>query len=247
LSDNTAFHYVRGTGGSYDYAVVAVNGRVCLSIKIELVPAKPHGSFIALRLRSCPAPVELIPDGIPDAKPKAADFVAAWPALTFDKADDTRASGTAGTGVNRMLSQPQEIHDALVKANLWGKMATFLAGVVKAPGALVHPELVVRDLVKEMIEKKLAKHGSWQPFVLPAPEVDAVLSASDALKAFVAKHEPEVEAANALAKKIAELGQFHLEEDKPAPKPDPEPEGVSIKKAKKAKKPDDNECGEPVS
>lgn len=174
--------YVDGTYSKGDYAVLARLGSIVLGFKLVLSFPFLDGErriFVGFRVRATTDPES--PINITDPSV----FGAAFPAITFEKADITRASMHVGIGLKKTDSQQHLVLSALDAVGFYGKVIDWLGQNV--PGeALIYTPGQVEGFLRELITERFK--GFTAPEVLGEnPTAQPFATSSEAVKALAAE------------------------------------------------------------
>lgn len=146
------FTFMKGTEGKLDYLLYARRGTIGLGIKPNVImKGKVAGTtYIGVRLRSSGVPKELFAEEKVTSLVTAALKVhTAWPGVTWEKADDVRASTQIGVFVKGTPEDnPQMLLAELDEGKLAAKMADYLIGLAGTDNLTIS-----RDDLIEWIDK----------------------------------------------------------------------------------------------
>lgn len=145
--------FIRGTMGHKDYLLLAVKGEIGIGVKPNVIsPSKTPGvTYVGARLRS----VVLAADEKPNLGPKTVVHLAfknlkiqeAWPGITWEKVNSSRASTQIGVFLKGSPEEnPEVLVDAMKDKKFATKMTTYLAELV-GEGNLILPKQTIIDWI----------------------------------------------------------------------------------------------------
>lgn len=153
-----------GTNGSPDYIVIAGRGDVALGIKPGpmydgLKMNVPGTVFVSARLRSARVDGKAYtpPEESNGFSPNPPSLREAWPNVTWEKADDKRASTTIGALIRGNASKPGPEADAFVAklkdGTVAGRLADYLFELIGEKHMLLSREELVHHLQTRVYDK----------------------------------------------------------------------------------------------